>query len=118
MSPELYAKFMNALFGFVAGACVAMLVGFIWGGWTTATTNQKMNEDAVLANRAAICVGQFQGAPNYKVKLKEFQGTESYQRGEYIEKGGYDKMPGQDKASWGVASACVAGLEATFKPGT
>ncbi len=118
MSPELYAKFMNVLFGFVAGACFAMLVGFIWGGWSTATTTQKLIDEAVLASRAAICVAQFQGAANYKVRLKEFQGTETYQRGELIEKGGYDKMPGQEKATWGVASACVTGLEATIKSGT
>ena len=118
MSPELYAKFMNGLFGFVVGACFAMIIGFVWGGWTTATTTQKLNDEAVLASRAAICVAQFKNAANYKVKLKEFQGTETYQRGELIEKGGYDKMPGQEAASWGVASACVAGLEATIKSGT
>jgi len=118
MSPELYAKFMNGLLGFVAGACFAMIIGFMWGGWSTATTTQKLNDEAVLASRAAICVAQFKNAANYKVKLKEFQGTETYQRGEIIEKGGYDKMPGQEAASWGVASACVAGLEATIKSGT
>ena len=118
MSPELYAKFMNGLFGFVAGACFAMIIGFVWGGWTTATTTQKLNDEAVLASRVAICVAQFKNAANYKVKIKEFQGTESYQRGEIIEKGGYDKMPGQEAASWGVASACVAGLEAVIKTGT
>jgi len=58
------------------------------------------------------------GAPNHTVKIKEFQGTESYQRSELVEKGGWDKMPGQEKASWGVASACVAGLEAVIKTGT
>jgi hypothetical protein len=95
-----------------------MLVGFMWGGWSTATSTQKLSDEAVLASRAAICVAQFQSASNYKVKLKEFQGTESYQRGEIIEKGGYDKMPGQATASWGVASACVAGLEALAKTKT
>ena len=118
MSPELYAKFMNGLFGFVLGACVAMIIGFAWGGWTTATTTQKMNDEAVLASRAVICIAQFKNAANYKARIKEFQGTESYQRSEFVEKGGWDKMPGQETASWGVAGACVTGLEALSKTGT
>ena len=118
MSPELYAKVMTGLFGFVAGACVAMIIGFVWGGWTTATTTQKMNDEAVLASRAVICVAQFKNAANYKVNLKEFQKTESYERSAFIEKGSWDKMPGQDTASWGVSGACVTGLEALGKAGT
>ncbi len=35
-----------------------------------------------------------------------------------FEKGGWDKMPGQESASWGVAGACVVGLEAVVKAGT
>ena len=115
MSPELYSKLTTGILWFVGGACFAMVVGFNWGGWSTATSTQKLSDEAVLASRAAICIAQFKNAANYKMKIKEFQGTESYQRGEIIEKGGYDKMPGQEAASWGVASACVAGLEASIK---
>jgi hypothetical protein len=115
MSPELYAKFTTGLLWFVSGACFAMFIGFMWGGWTTATTNQKMNDEAVLANQATICVAQFRTAADYKVKIKEFQAAEGYKRNEFVEKGGYDKMPGQETASWGVAGACVAGLEAMIK---
>jgi hypothetical protein len=118
MSPEMYAKGMNGLWGFVAGACVAMLIGFNWGGWSTASTTQKASDDAVLANRVAICVAQFMGAPNHNGKVKEFQGTDNYQRSDLIEKGGWDKMPGEDKAAFGVAGACVTGLEARIKTGT
>jgi len=71
----------------------------------------------VLASRAAICVAQFMGAPDHKTKLKELQGAESYQRSELIEKGGWDRMPGQEKAAWGVSGACLAGLESAIKTG-
>lgn len=108
---------MNGLGGLVVGAGVAMIVGFNWGGWSTAGTTQKMSDEAVLANRVAICVAQFMGAPNHAVKVKEFQGTDSYQRSDLIEKGGWDKMPGEDKAAWGVAGGCVTGLEARIKTG-
>src|SRR4026207_796281 len=65
MSPDLYAKFMNGLFGFVAGASFAMIIGFVWGGWTTATPTQKLNDDAGLASPAAICLRQIKNPPNH-----------------------------------------------------
>ena len=117
MSPETYAKVTGGVWGFVFGAGIAMTIGFVWGGWTTSSTTQKMSEEAVLTSRVAICVAQFMNAPNHKMKIKEFQGTESYQRSNLIEEGGWDKMPGQEKAAWGVSSACVSGLEARIKTG-
>ena len=110
-------KVTYGVWGFVAGAGVAMIIGFAWGGWTTSSTTTKMSEEAVLNSRVAICVAQFMNAPNHKAKVKEFQGTESYQRSDLIEKGGWDRMPGQEKATWGVSSACVAGVEARIKTG-
>ena len=115
MAPETHARVTGGIWGFVFGAGVAVIVGFVWGGWTTATTTQKMSDEAVLASRAAICVAQFMSAPNYKANLKELQAADSYRRSELIEKGGWDRMPGQDKAAWGVAGACVAGLEVLIK---
>jgi len=117
MKPETDAKVTYGFWGAVVGAGVAITIGFAWGGWTTSGTTQKMSEEAVLASRAAICVAQFMSAPNHKTKIKELQGAESYQRSDLIEKGGWDKMPGQEKAAWGVSGACVAGLESVIKTG-
>ena len=117
MSPEAYAKLMGGIWGFLIGAGVSMLVGFQWGGWSTSTASQKLSDEAVLTSRAAICVAQFMHAPNHNLKIKEFKATESYKKTELIETGGWDKMPGEDKAAWGVASACVVGLEAAIKTG-
>jgi hypothetical protein len=49
--------------------------------------------------------------PSHEEKLKEFEKVESWKRSEFIEKGGWDKMPGQQKAGSYVAQACVKGLE-------
>ena len=117
MKPETDAKVTYGFWGFAVGAGVAMTIGFGWGGWTTSSTTQKISDEAVLTSRVAICVAQFMSAPSHKTQIKEFQGTESYQRSDFIEKGGWDKMPGQEKAAWGVSSACVAGLEARIKTG-
>ena len=116
LTPETHARVMGGIWGFVLGAGVAIIVGFVWGGWTTSSTTQKMSDEAVLASRAAICVAQFMKGPDHAARLKDFVGTESYQRSDFIEKGGWDKMPGQDKATWGVSSACVTGLEVLIKP--
>jgi hypothetical protein len=117
MTPVTDAKVRYGFWGLALGAGIAMTIGFVWGGWTTSATTQKMNEQAVLTSRAAICVAQFMSNPNYQMKIKEFQGTESYQKSELIEKGGWDKMPGEEKAAWGVSGACVAGLEVRIKTG-
>jgi hypothetical protein len=53
--------------------------------------------------------------PNHKEKLKELGELSSYQRGDFIEKGGWDKMPGQEKAGYLVSRACADGLELLFE---
>jgi hypothetical protein len=117
MGPETHAKVTAGIWGFVIGAGVAMIIGFVWGGWTTSGTTQKMSEEAVLTSRAEICVAQFMSAPNHKANIKELQKVESYERAEFVGKGGWDKMPGEEKAAWGVSSACVSGLEVLIKTG-
>ena len=118
MSPETYAKVTGGVWGFVCGAGAAMMIGFMWGGWTTSGATQKISDEAVLTNRVSICIAQFMNGPDRKGQIKEFQKTESYQRAELIEKGGWDKMPGEEKAAWGVAGGCAAGVEALIKTGT
>jgi hypothetical protein len=39
----------------------------------------------------------------------------SYQRSTFIEKGGWDKMPGEEKAGYAVARACADGLDVLMK---
>ena len=53
--------------------------------------------------------------PNPKEKLKELSELNSWKRAEFIEKGGWDKMPGQEKAAYGVARACGDGLDHLIK---
>jgi len=112
MKPEMEMKMKYGGWGLVCGAVIAMIIGFSWGGWFTSSTTQKMSGEAVLASQAAICVAQFMKDPS---KLKEFEVIEGWKRSEFIEKGGWDKMPGQKDASAGVANACVAGLEVLIK---
>jgi hypothetical protein len=85
-------------------------------GWLgNCGTNQKISGEAVLASQAAICVAQYVKEPNSQEKFKEYEAVESNKRYEFIEKGGWDKMPGQKEASTGVSGACVAGLDVLIK---
>ena len=115
MQEEMKSKIKYGVWGFIVGAVVAMIIGFAWGGWTTSSTTQDKVDEAVLASQAAICVAQFMKDPTYQEKLKEFEAMESWKRYELIEKGGWDKMPGQEKASGSVSNACAAGIEVLIK---
>ena len=118
MKPETGGKVLFGVLGLVCGAIIAMIIGFGWGGWTTKGTSQEMTEEAVLASQAAICVAQFIKDPNHTENLKEFEKLESYGKNnttDYVRKHGWDKMPGQEKASPDVARACAEGIEALIK---
>ncbi len=115
MKPETEGKVKYGVWGLIVGGVIAMIIGFAWGGWTTTSTTTTMTEDAVLASQAAICVAQFMKEPNHGEKLKEFEKVSSYQRDGFIEKGGWDIMPGQEKADSAVAQACADGLELLIK---
>ncbi len=115
MKPETEGKIKYGVWGIIVGAAFAIIIGFAWGGWTTAGTTKTMTEDAVLASQAAICVAQFMTAPDHEAKLKEFEEVSTWKRSEFIAKGGWDKMPGQKDADYGVARACSDGLEQIVK---
>jgi hypothetical protein len=115
MKLETAAKIKYGIWGLICGAVIAMIIGFAWGGWTTFGTTQTRTQEAVLASQAAICVAQFMKEPNHEAKLKELSDLGSWQRAEAIEKGGWDKMPGQERAGYAVARACADGLELLFK---
>ena len=115
MKPETAAKTKYGVWGLICGAVITMIIGFAWGGWTTFGTSQTMTKEAVLASQAAICVAQFMKQPNHEEKLKALGEVSSWQRAEVIEKGGWDRMPGQEKAGYAVARACADGLDLLIK---
>ena len=118
MKVEMKEKLTYSVWGFIGGAVVAMIIGFVWGGWTTSSTSQTKSDAVVLVSKAAICVAQFIKDPNYKEKLKEFEKLDSYGKNntsDYVRKAGWDKMPGEEKADPNVAQACSAGIEVLIK---
>ena len=61
------------------------------------------------------CVAQFMMQSNHEEKLKELGEVSSYQKGNFIEKGGWDIMSGQEKADYGVSRSCADGIELLIK---
>jgi len=107
--------------GFVIGAVVISAVGFIWGGWTTSGTVERVaNERAVSAVTAAltpICVASLTKQADAAKQLVALQKLESYERREAVEKGGWATMPGNKEPTPGVADSCAVALLKT-KPKT
>jgi hypothetical protein len=115
MKQETQSKIKFGSWGLVIGAVIVMIIGFGWGGWSTASTTRKMTEKAILENQTDICVAQFMADDGNAENLAEFKKTDSWKRFELVQNGGWDKMPGQEKAGYGVARACVDGIELLMK---
>jgi hypothetical protein len=84
--------------GAAAGAAVAMIVGFNWGGWTLGSTVEKVAKEraelAVVAALAPICVDQFRQAAKASANLTELNKISyAWDRGTFIEKGGWAIIP-------------------------
>ena len=107
--------------GAAAGAVVAIIVGFNWGGWTLGSTVEKVAKEradtAVVAALAPICVDQFRGAANASANLIELNKISyAWDRDMFIEKGGWAIMPGSGTTNSAVAKACAETL-GTLKAG-
>ena len=112
MTNQMSGQIKYGGWGIALGAVIAMVVGFMWGGWVTGGTASKMSDTAILASRSAICVAQFTSAPNYAQTLLAYQKSDSWNRGTFIGKGGWDRMPGQKEADGSVADECAKGIDA------
>jgi hypothetical protein len=101
--------------GMAVGAVATMIIGFNWGGWMLGGTAKQMADQqassAVVATLAPICVAQFQSAADAPTQLTELKKVSTWQQGTFIEKGGWDKMPGSKSADNGVARACATMLD-------
>ena len=106
MTPENSLRVNYGVMGLILGAVIAILVGLNGHFLVTTDTAKRMVDTEVLKTRAAICVAQFANGPRYPERLKEFKALNFLERDGYIEKGGWDKMPGEEKASNGVNRVC------------
>jgi hypothetical protein len=98
----------GAFIGFLA----TVVIGFNWGGWTLGSTANKMAEkgaiSGAIAALAPICVDKFQRASGAAANLAELRKvSSSWEQRNFVEKGGWATMPGNDSANSAVAQACA-----------
>ena len=105
-----------AVWGAIAGAIAAIIIGFAWGGWVTGGTAGRMEtasaEAAVVQAFTPLCVAKAEQQPEKFAPLKE---KSSYARDDFvIEAGWVDSVNEEYRTE--VATACaetlVEGMEA------
>ena len=106
-----------ALWGAAAGAIIAIVIGFGFANWHTAGQAKSMSqEQSALATVAAltpVCVEMFKRDSQYEANLVELKKIDEWSRYNFIEKGGWGKMPDANKLDSEVASQCAATLVKT-----
>jgi hypothetical protein len=100
------------LFWTAVGAVVfTMIIGFTWGGWVTGgtarATAQTQADDAVVKRLAPICVVQSGLDPKKAERLKELTALSGYERGDFLKKVGWSKMPGEAESDSRVSEECA-----------
>jgi hypothetical protein len=116
-----YAPTKGLLVWACAGCIAATLVvGFTWGGWMTAGGAHKMAEEAAASARydlaAAICVERFKAGGDMVAQLTALKDLQAWNRGSFIEKGGWATMPDRAEPSNRAATLCATRLVALEVP--
>ena len=108
---EVPSEVKPAAWGAVGGAIALAVIGFTWGGWVTGGTASKnakeAGDSAIVKVLAPICAEKFQQQADAGSKIAELNKISSWERGTFVEKGGWATMPGSSSPSTGVARACV-----------
>ena len=103
-----------------AGAIAVMVVGFNWGGWTTGGTARSMAENAAASARdqlvAAVCVDRFQAGNDAHAQLGALKALGAYERGSFVEKGGWATMPDKIVPTGTATRLCADKLVALVAP--
>ncbi len=115
MKPETSVKIKFLAWGIVIGIIGWWILGFAAFGWVTGGTAQARIDEAVLPLASEICANNFKTDPDFEKNLAALKKEESWQRDNYIEKGKWSVMAGDDTSKYGVADACVEKLSDLLK---
>jgi hypothetical protein len=95
--------------GAAAGAVATMVVGFYWGGWSLASTAEKIakerSELAVIAALAPVCADKFRALPDADAKKVALSKVDSWKRRDEFPQD-WVTLPGQSYASSALVDAC------------
>jgi len=102
-----------ALWGIAGGAIALAIVGFSWGGWTTesraASSAHVEVTQAVVAALAPVCVDRFRRNADAAANLAALRKVDANAQGEFVEKGGWAAVPGNNSSDRvaAVARSCA-----------
>ncbi|MEO8204294.1 MAG: hypothetical protein ABI630_10540 [Betaproteobacteria bacterium] len=99
------------LTGALAGAVLAVWVGFDAMGWKTASATEALvkrgSETAVTAAYAHVCANQFNASKDHDAKLVDLKKVDQWSRGDALAKTGFATMTGDKEPAQGVGQACA-----------
>ena len=103
-----------ALWGFVIGSVVTMIVGFNWGGWTSSGTTDRIamerSATAVTAALVPVCLEKSKADPAAVRKIRALRAlSSSYDQRDAVAKDGWATVGGGE-ANRDVAEACASQL--------
>lgn len=103
------------VYGALVGAAAVSILGFTWGGWTTAGSADEMaqnlaSEEVTLA-MVPVCLDLSETDVARVEKLATLQEASRFQRRDAMMETGWATLPGTDAPSRDLAEACLAGLE-------
>ncbi|MGB7831104.1 MAG: hypothetical protein WBL84_02740 [Xanthobacteraceae bacterium] len=95
--------------GAAAGAVATIVVGFYWGGWSLASSADKMakqrSELAVVAALAPVCADKFRALPDAEAKKVVLLKVDSWKRRDEFPKE-FVTLPGDSYPSSALVDAC------------
>jgi hypothetical protein len=95
--------------GAAAGAVATIVVGFYWGGWSLASTADKVarerSELAVVAALAPVCADKFRALPDADAKKVALSKVETWKRRDEFPKE-LITLPGESYPSSALVDAC------------
>jgi hypothetical protein len=110
---------MHAIWGAVAGAIATLILGFHFGVCHPANSaDQLANERSgkqVIAALAPFCADRFRKSADAAQAAELLAFTTDYERGSFLEKGGWISLPGSTETNWAVGRACGNLLAAAAK---
>jgi alpha/beta superfamily hydrolase len=113
--PKLPTETKPFLWGAAVGAITLAIVGFSWGGWVTGGASERSaaarGEAAIVSALTPLCVARFQASANASDSFAELKKTDSWERGDYVQKAGWATMPGgAAEPNREVAIACAEAI--------
>jgi hypothetical protein len=97
--------------GAAAGAVAAIFVGFFWGGWSLASTADRMAKErsglAVVAALAPVCADKFRALADFDARKTALSKIDSWKRRDEFPKE-FVTLPGESSPDTALVDACYA----------